>query len=232
MKRLSDFLLSMLGLMVLLPLLLPIILLVWLQDRHSPFYIAPRVGKDGRIFNMFKLRSMVVGADRNGVDSTSNNDDRITVVGHFIRKYKLDETMQLINVLAGHMSMVGPRPNVLRGVETYSEEENGLLAVKPGITDVASIVFSDEGAILAGYSDPDLAYDKIIRPWKSKYGLLYIENKNLVLDAKLIFITIVNAVSRKRGLEMITSLVSSLTIDSNLVMIASRDTALSCFAPK
>ena len=112
MKRLLDIICSFFGLVVLSPLLIPVMILVFLQDFHSPFYIAPRVGKDGRIFRMVKLRSMVAGADKTGVDSTSADDFRITGIGHFIRKFKLDEFTQLWNVLKGDMSLVGPRPNV------------------------------------------------------------------------------------------------------------------------
>ncbi len=112
MKRLLDIICSFFGLVVLSPLLIPVMMLVFLQDFHSPFYIAPRVGKGGRIFRMVKLRSMVAGADKIGVDSTSADDFRITGIGHFIRKFKLDEFTQLWNVLKGEMSLVGPRPNV------------------------------------------------------------------------------------------------------------------------
>ena len=112
MKRLLDICVSLIGLLALSPVLLPVIFLVWRQDGHSPFYIAPRVGKGERIFRMVKLRSMVINADKSGVDSTSGNDSRITAVGHFIRRYKLDELTELWNVLLGDMSLVGPRPNV------------------------------------------------------------------------------------------------------------------------
>ncbi len=112
LKRSLDIVASALGLVVASPALLPALAAIWLQDRFSPFYIAPRVGKDGRPFHMVKLRSMVVGADRNGVVSTSAKDPRITAIGRFIRAYKLDELSQLWNVLVGHMSLVGPRPNV------------------------------------------------------------------------------------------------------------------------
>lgn len=114
MKRLLDIIVSILGLVIVSPMLLPVIFLVWVLDRHSPFYIAPRVGRGERLFYMVKLRSMVVNADKSGVDSTSNNDNRITFIGHFIRKFKLDEITQLWNVLKGDMSFVGPRPNVKR----------------------------------------------------------------------------------------------------------------------
>jgi lipopolysaccharide/colanic/teichoic acid biosynthesis glycosyltransferase len=133
MKRTLDFLLSLIGLLLTSPILLPVIFLVWIQDWHSPFYIAPRVGRREKMFKMVKLRSMIINADKSGVDSTSSNDRRITGVGRFIRKYKLDELSQLWNVLIGDMSLVGPRPNVKRETDLYTFEEKKLLTVKPGI---------------------------------------------------------------------------------------------------
>ena len=135
MKRILDFILSLIGLVLFSPILLPTIFLVWIQDWHSPFYIAPRVGKNEKPFKMLKLRSMIVNADKSGVDSTASNDKRITGVGRFIRKYKLDELSQLWNVLIGDMSLVGPRPNVKRETDLYTIEEKKLLTVRPGITD-------------------------------------------------------------------------------------------------
>ena len=162
-----------------MPIMLPVIILVWLQDLKSPFYIADRVGKNRKIFKMVKLRSMVIGADKSGVDSTGANDSRITTIGKLIRKFKLDEISQLWNVLLGDMSLVGPRPNVKTETDMYTEEEGLLLSVKPGITDFSSIVFSDEGDILANKIDPDLSYNQLIRPWKSRLGIIYIKNQSL-----------------------------------------------------
>jgi len=136
-----DMLVSFLGLLFLSPVLAVVTYLIWKQDHHSPFYVAPRVGKNGRLFNMVKLRSMIAGADKTGVDSTSADDSRITSIGHFIRRFKLDEFTQLWDVLKGDMSLVGPRPNVKRETDLYTDVEKGLLDVKPGITDFSSIVF-------------------------------------------------------------------------------------------
>ena len=171
MKRIFDILVASIGLCVASPVLLPVMFLVWLQDKHSPFYVADRIGKDGKAFRMVKLRSMVIGADKNEVDSTSACDERITPIGRAIRRFKLDELTQLWNVLLGSMSMVGPRPNVKRETDLYTPLEAQLLTVKPGITDFASIVFSDEAEILKDASDPDLAYNQLIRPGKSLLGL-------------------------------------------------------------
>lgn len=120
-KRLLDLLAALFGLTLLSPVLLPVMFLVWWEDRHSPFYVAPRVGQNGRPFRMVKMRSMVINADRIGASSTSNADRRITPAGHFIRKFKIDELTQLWNVLIGDMSLVGPRPQVQSGVDLYTQ---------------------------------------------------------------------------------------------------------------
>ena len=174
MKRLFDITVSFLGLMLTVLFFIPICVLIWLQDFHSPFYIAPRVGKDGKIFKMVKLRSMIIDADKTGVDSTSSQDKRITPIGRFVRAYKLDEIPQLWNVLKGEMSFVGPRPNVKREVDLYTEIESNLLTVQPGITDISSIVFSDLNDILKNSQDPNLDYNQLVRPWKSRLSLVYV----------------------------------------------------------
>ncbi len=223
MKRLFDLLASFFGLLVLSPIIIPVCFLVWIQDWHSPFYVAKRVGKNENLFKMVKLRSMIVNADKTGVDSTGNNDNRITAVGRFIRKCKLDEISQLWNVLIGDMSLVGPRPNVKRETDLYSSEEKKLLTVKPGITDFSSIVFSDEGDILEGKEDPDLAYNQLIRPWKSRLGLFYIQHQSFLLDIQLIFITILAIVSRRRALRSLNKVLESRQADSVLIDVAKRD---------
>lgn len=226
MKRLFDFVASASGLIIMLPVLLGCMLFIWLQDYHSPFYVAPRVGRHGRIFRMVKLRSMIVGADRTGVDSTSAADNRITWIGRFVRKYKLDEFSQLWNVLKGDMSLVGPRPNVEREVALYTEEERKLLDVRPGITDLASIVFSDEGDILAGSDDPDLKYNQVIRPWKSRLGLLCANRASLFLDIQIIGITAVAILSRAVALKGVLKILGRLEADEQLRAVAKREQPL------
>ncbi|MCP5138988.1 MAG: sugar transferase [Chromatiales bacterium] len=221
-KRLLDLLVSFGGLVLASPVLLPVMFLVWWQDRHSPFYVASRVGLDQRPFRMVKLRSMRIGADRSGVDSTSAGDSRITPVGHFIRRYKLDELTQLWNVLIGDMSLVGPRPNVERETRLYTDLEQRLLTVKPGITDYASIVFADEGEILQGQADPDLAYNQLIRPWKSRLGLFYIERRSLALDLKLVLLTAVTILSREKALRAVAQDLERRSAPPELVRIAQR----------
>jgi lipopolysaccharide/colanic/teichoic acid biosynthesis glycosyltransferase len=226
MKRLFDIIASAAGLLAASPVLLPVMFLVWRQDRHSPFYVAPRVGKGEKLFSMVKLRSMVINADKSGVDSTGSNDRRITPVGHFIRRYKLDELTQLWNVLKGDMSLVGPRPNVKRETDLYTSEEKKLLSVKPGITDFASIVFSDEGDILKDQADPDIAYNQLIRPGKGKLGLLYIANRSILLDIRLCWLTAVAILSRPRALAGVQSLLQSLDASRELIQIAGRQNPL------
>lgn len=231
MKRLFDIVASLLGLLIASPVLLPVMFLVWRQDGHSPFYVAPRVGRGGEPFSMVKLRSMVINADKTGVDSTGADDRRITPVGHFIRRYKLDELTQLWNVLIGDMSLVGPRPNVKRETDLYTPVERKLLEVKPGITDFSSIVFSDEGDILKEQPDPDIAYNQLIRPGKSMLGLFYIENRSLVLDIQLCLLTAVAILSRDKALGGVQALMQGLGATSELLKIAARDTPLKPLPP-
>lgn len=222
MKRIFDIIVSGIGLLIASPILLPVIYLVWRQDKHSPFYVPSRVGENGVLFKMVKLRSMVVNADKSGVDSTGLNDQRITKVGHFIRRYKLDELAQLWNVLMGDMSLVGPRPNVQRETDLYTQLEKELLSVKPGITDFASIVFSDEGEILKDAQDPDIAYNQLIRPGKGYLGLFYIEHRSLWLDIRLCFYTAIAIFSRNRALKYISFTLKGLGAKEELLAIAMR----------
>ncbi len=231
MKRLLDLLGSILGLTLASPVLVPVMVAVWLQDWHSPFYVAPRVARGGGTFKMVKLRSMVMNADKSGVDSTGARDRRITRVGHFIRRYKLDELTQLWNVLIGDMSLVGPRPNVKRETDLYTLPERQLLTVKPGITDFASIVFADEGDILADKPDPDLAYNQLIRPWKSRLGILYIERRSLLLDIRLCIATAAAILDRGGALRSVTRMLERLGAEPDLVRISRRLDPLQPTAP-
>lgn len=226
MKRLFDIIVSVLGLAMASPVLMPVIFLVWIQDRYSPFYIASRVGRGEGLFRMVKLRSMVINADKSGVDSISNNDNRITLIGRFIRRFKLDEITQLWNVLKGDMSFVGPRPNVKRQTDLYTNDEKLLLSVTPGITDFSSIVFSDEGEILADKDDPDLSYNQLIRPWKSRLGLFYVNNRSFWLDIRLIVLTILAMVNRNKALIGNSNLLSKIGADRELVEVSKREMEL------
>lgn len=230
-KRLIDILMSLLGLVFLSPILLPVLIMIWKYDKKSPFYIATRVGKNNKIFKMVKLRSMVVNAEKTGVASTSNSDFRITPIGHKIRKYKLDELLQLWNVLLGDMSLVGPRPNVKAETELYTNIEKSLLSVKPGITDFSSIVFSDEGKILENEKDPDLAYNQLIRPWKSRLGLVYIKHQSIINDIQIIIYTLVALISKPKALNWVSKKLEKLSVSKDLVDISKRQTKLVPFPP-
>ena len=222
MKRLFDFFLSLLGLIILFPLIISFSFLIFLQDLKNPFYIASRIGKNGIPFNMIKFRSMIVNASASGVDSTASDDKRITTIGRIVRKFKIDEIPQLFNVMIGEMSFVGPRPNVESETRMYSKVEQRILTVKPGITDFSSIVFSDEGDILEGSDDPDLKYNQIIRPWKSRLALLYIDNRTLMIDIKIIIWTVLGVFSKKYVLKNITNFLRSIKSDNLLIEVCKR----------
>ena len=226
LKRSFDIFFSALALVIFSPILLIFSLFIFLQDFKNPLYIADRVGRNEKPYRMIKLRSMIVDADKSGVDSTSSNDMRITKIGRLVRKYKLDELTQLINVLKGDMSLVGPRPNVLTETNLYSEKEKELLTFKPGITDFASIVFSDEGEILKNSEDPDLDYNQLIRPGKNALGLFYLQNSTLTVDISLCLITLVAIVSKSHALSLLNKVLKRLKADENIIVIASREKQL------
>ena len=231
MKRIFDLIFSFLGILIIFPLIIFASLIIFLQDKNSPLYIANRVGKNYRNFRMIKLRTMIVNADKSKVDSTSSNDPRITRIGKFIRKFKLDELTQLYNVFIGEMSLVGPRPNVRREAEIYTKVEKKLLGVKPGITDVASIVFSDESEILKNVEDPDITYNQLIRPWKSRLGLFYIKKQSLSLDIIVILLTLLSIFSRKISLSILHKIMVKLNAPRDLSKIILRDENLKPLPP-
>ena len=188
-KRLFDILVSTLGLILASPLMLYIAVLIKREDGGPVFYRGVRVGRHRESFRIFKFRTMVLDAEKLGGPSTADDDPRITKVGRLIRKYKVDEVPQLINVLKGEMSCVGPRPEVQYYVDMFTEEEKAILRVRPGITDWASLWNPDEGAILAGSSDPEKAYMENVRPTKIRLQLKYIEERSLWVDMKIILFT-------------------------------------------
>ena len=220
MKRIFDIIFSFLGLLVFLPLIIFICLIIFIKEKSNPIYIAKRVGINGKDFKMLIIRTMV--ADLTGINSTAHNDPRVTKIGYKLRKYKLDELPQLFNILFGQMSFVGPRPNVRRDTNLYTNVEKSLLSISPGITDFASIVFSDESLILKNSLNPNLSYNQLIRPGKSHLGLFYLKKKNFFLDICLIIITIVNIFSRSTSLKLVTNLLKKLKASNNLIDIASR----------
>lgn len=189
MKRLLDILSSLLVLILLLPVWLIIALVVALESRGGVFYHQYRVGKDNRDFKMYKFRTMQTGSDQKGLLTVGDRDNRITRVGYFLRKYKLDEFPQLINVLKGDMSVVGPRPEVRKYVDLYTPEQMRVLSVRPGLTDIASIQYVHEDEILAASDNPEQTYIQEVMPAKLALNLQYIDTQSLCGDIKLIWKT-------------------------------------------
>lgn len=190
-KRFLDFLLSLLGLILLSPVFIIIALLIKKEDGGSIFFKQTRVGQNGKLFKMYKFRTMVENAEKLGALVTKEEDPRITKIGKVLRKYKLDELPQLINVLKGEMSLVGPRPEVPKYVEAYKEKYEQILTVKPGITDFAAVEFIDEERILKDAENPEEVYLKKILPLKIKYYEKYIKEIGFLTDIKLIFKTLI-----------------------------------------
>lgn len=197
-KRLFDLWFSIIGLFFLSPFLILISICIKLDSKGPVFYRGARVGQNGKFFRIFKFRSMIVGAENKGASSTSLVDIRVTRMGKIIRKYKLDEFSQLINVFLGDMSLVGPRPEVKKFTDMYDDDEKMILSVRPGITDYASIKFHNEGEIIAasGIVDADEAYAKLIRPEKIRLQIKYINERNILLDFRLILLTILQIIKK------------------------------------
>ena len=222
MKRIFDLVTSLLLLVFFFPVIGFALIAVFLSDWSNPLYSALRVGKNGKDFKMYKIRSMIKNAESSGVDSTSENDSRITFIGSIIRKLKIDELSQLINVMIGNMSLVGPRPNVKKAVAGYSKDEQLILEVQPGITDFSSIVFNDEGRILSGSLNPDLEYDQIIRPWKSRLAIIYANNNSIALDCKILLLTMISFLNKSLALSLLVKEISKLTDDELVLRVCAR----------
>lgn len=190
MIRFFDILFSFLGLVVLSPVFCVLYVAICAESRGGGFYRQCRVGKGGKDFYLIKFRSMRTGSDKKGLLTVGGRDPRVTRVGYFIRKYKLDELPQLINVLKGDMSLVGPRPEVRKYVDYYTPEQMRVLSVRPGITDYASIEYMDENDILAKAGDPDKVYVEKIMPDKIRYNMKYISNRSLREYFRIIFLTV------------------------------------------
>ncbi|MBY2897903.1 glycosyl transferase [Bacteroides fragilis] len=189
MIRFFDIVFSLLGILLLSPVFLFLYIAICLESKGGGFYKQLRVGRYGRDFYVYKFRSMRVGSDKKGLITVGGRDPRITRTGYFIRKYKLDELPQLFNVLKGDMSLVGPRPEVRKYVDLYTDDQKKVLSVRPGITDYASIEYVDENTILGKASDPDKAYIEQIMPDKIRYNMKYICNRSVKEYFKIIFLT-------------------------------------------
>ena len=198
LKRTVDLAGGLVGLALLWPVLLAIAAFIKLGSPGAVFYRGVRIGLHGRPFRIFKFRTMVVDAEKRGGSSTSDDDPRITRIGRLLRKYKLDELPQLLNVVHGEMSLVGPRPEVQHYVDMYTEEEKAILSVKPGITDWATLWNPDEGAVLAGSSDPERTYLEKIRPQKLHWQLEYVRRRSFMVDARILTQTVATIVLRRR----------------------------------
>ena len=189
MKRLFDIVSSLLGLLLLFPILFLISLVIVATSRGGVFYSQTRVGKNQKYFNLLKFRTMKPNSEKAGQLTVGNNDSRITGIGRVLRKLKLDEIPQLFNVIRGEMSIVGPRPEVPKYVDLYSEEQLKVLSVRPGLTDLASIEFINENEILGNSENPEKEYVEVIMPKKLRLNIQYIENQTFLGDIKLIFKT-------------------------------------------
>lgn len=194
MTRFCDIVFSFFGLLILSPLFLIVALWIVIDDPGPVFYRQQRVGRHNRDFGLLKFRSMRVGADKMSLITIGDRDPRVTRAGFYIRKFKLDELPQLWNVLIGDMSLVGPRPEVRRYVDLYTEEQRQVLSVRPGITDYASIEYIDENKLLAQAADPDKTYIEEIMPAKITLNMRYINHQTLGEYFKIIFLTIVKII--------------------------------------
>jgi lipopolysaccharide/colanic/teichoic acid biosynthesis glycosyltransferase len=232
LKRPVDVLVASGALLLTLPLSVGAIAVVWLSDpANPPLYVSERVGRLGRPFSLLKIRTMVPHAAANAVDTTVAGDPRVTAVGGWIRTLKLDELPQLLHVFTGRMSLVGPRPNVRREVALYTAEERGLLAVRPGITDIASIVFADLADALGNAPDPNIAYNQLVRPWKSRLGLHYLRCASLGNDLRIMCYTVSVLFARPWTLRRISALLARTGAPADLCRFVLREDPLRPMPP-
>tara|TARA_R110000868_G_scaffold311668_2_gene572626 strand:+ start:1154 stop:1747 length:594 start_codon:yes stop_codon:yes gene_type:complete len=195
-KRGFDLMFSCIGILVLAPVLCVIAIIIKLDSKGSVLFIQPRVGKNNKDFNIFKFRTMFVASDKSGLLTLGNRDSRITKVGFFLRRYKIDEFPQLINILMGTMSFVGPRPELRKYVNYYPPEDLVVLSVKPGITGLASIEFRNEVELLKAAQDPETYFIESIIPKKLKLNKIYIQKSSLWFDLKLIAMTVFRVITK------------------------------------
>ncbi len=188
-KRLFDIMLSLIGIITLFPFFLVISLLIIIDSKGSVFYVQSRVGKEGVDFNLLKFRTMKTDSDKKGLLTVGNNDARITKIGSTLRKYKIDEFPQLFNVLSGTMSLVGPRPEVRKYVNLYTEEQREILQLNPGITDYASLEYFNENELLGKSENPERTYIEEVLPAKIMLNKKYINNAGLGTDISILFKT-------------------------------------------
>lgn len=231
LKREADIIISFIGIIAVSPIIIAVMTAVYLADRSSPVYIAKRSGYQSRVFGMYKIRSMYVNSDKSNVWATSMDDPRITPIGKWIRKLKLDELPQLVNVLRGDMSFVGPRPLAPSETAVYNEIEKQILSVKPGITDIASFVLFDEEQLLSGAEDSSIYYNQMIRPWKSRLALYYVKNRTWIMDVMLVLLTVVSIFSRSMSLRLFRKYLDTLDMEPDLKSIAKRECSIYMIDP-
>lgn len=231
MKRLVDIIGAALATILTLPLIVFGMVRIYRADPGNPLFLSKRIGKGGAPFTLVKIRTMIKDASASKVDTTIEGDPRLLSAGESIRRYKADELPQFWNVLIGTMSLVGPRPNVAREVDLYTEAERKILTIKPGITDFSSLIFSDLGERLAGYDDANIAYNQLVRPWKGRLGVFYVENHTFVMDMTLLVLTVLAVFNRPRALEGVAWLLQCHGADSSLIYLAKGQLALTPLPP-
>lgn len=196
LKRGFDLIFSVFGLIILFPFLLLIAILIKIDSKGPVLFIQGRVGKNNKDFNIYKFRTMRIKSEKKGLLTLGNKDNRVTKIGYFLRRYKIDEFPQLINVLKGNMSFVGPRPELRHYVNFYNEDDMKIFCIRPGITGLASLKYRNEVELLKAANNPEDYFINTIIPDKLKYNKLYIQKRNFFFDLKLIFLTIIKVVSK------------------------------------
>jgi lipopolysaccharide/colanic/teichoic acid biosynthesis glycosyltransferase len=189
MIRILDIIFSFIGIIILMPLFIVVYICIISESKGGGFYKQKRVGRNSRLFNLYKFRSMCQDADKGSLITVGSRDPRMTHIGVFIRKYKIDELPQLFNVLKGDMSLVGPRPEVPLYVDLYTPEQKRVLEIRPGITDYASIAYADENMLLGKTDDPERMYVEVIMPDKIRLNMKYVENQSIKEYFKIVFMT-------------------------------------------
>lgn len=231
MMRVVDVIGGLVGTIISAPFILLAMIAIWLEDRRNPFYVAERVGAGGKPFRFIKLRSISM---KNGVrpdEIISARDPRVTRLGHLLRASKVDELPQFWHVLAGQMSLVGPRANVHSIVDAFTEEERRIVSIRPGITDLASIVFLNLGKVLEHSDNPKLDYNRLVRPWKSRLALIYVDNPSLGLGLRILWLTAVAFVNHDRALRGVAQIAGRYGSDPKLSQMVLNKNRLEPYPP-
>lgn len=216
-KRILDLSIAIPMSLFVLPLIAFPLLYVYIVDFNSPIYFSQRVGRFGKVFTLFKIRTMQINADKSGTFTTIDGDNRLIPAGNLLRRLKLDELPQFFNIVMNDISLVGPRPNVLFEVARYHNWELHLLKFKPGITDLSSIIFFNLGALIPKDVDPNISYEVFIRPWKNKFAKWYCLNASFSTDVLIIFLTASAFVSKKWTIDKIIKMIELINYDEELI---------------